>query len=150
MNRRLDDATLSQIVTGPPMKTFISNDGERVQEPLVLIAWVDSPEEQRQYLSDHGVDLTYAHFDPDTLRWECCLMSEGVAELLEDLYEEDDFPYLFEAGPSQGELEWLEAQARGDTERPELPLSAYLQPADPQRLARVTSSLENARPGSNT
>jgi len=121
MSTRLDVMTQSQIVNQPPTADFIRNEGGLVKEDLVYVATIDAPVEKRQYLIDHGVDLTWAEYDLDTLRWERCLLSEGVADLLEELHAEGSFPYPFQAVPSQGELEWIEAQVRGETKRPKLP-----------------------------
>jgi hypothetical protein len=91
-------------------------------------------------LEDLGVSMRWAEYNCDSERWERCLMSEGVADLLEDLHAEGDFPYHFEAGPSLGELAWLRAQAEGATERPELPLHQYVIPAPAEALDGIATS----------
>ena len=150
MNDRLDVMSLTQPVDGPPVKRYLDGNGGSIEEECSQVGWCDLPADRDQYLSDLGVDLTYAEYDPDTMRWERCLFSEGVADLLEDLHAEGDFPYAFESGPSQGELEWLEAAARGATERPELPLYKYLVPAQVAGLAALADSDGDvASPGSS-
>ena len=143
MCERLDVMGLTQIVHGPPTKDFIDGSGELVKEPSVLIGYVAVGRDRRQYLEDLGVDMRWAEYYCDSERWERCLMSEGVADLLEDLHAEGDFPYGFEIGPSEGEVAWLKAKARGASERPELPLHAYLRVARAEDLdALVTGSIQ--------
>lgn len=138
MREQLDVMSLTQVVDGPPTQDFVDGSGKLIKEPCVLIGWVDLPADRRRYLEDLGVNMAWAEHDADSQRWERCLLSEGVADLLEDLHAEGDFPHAFEVGPSQGELEWLEAQARGAMERPELSLASYLIPAHAERLVALT------------
>ena len=126
MRERLDVMNLTQMVEGPPTKGFIDGSGRVLKEPCVLLAVIDAPADKRQYLDDLGVNMTWAEYDSESERWDRCLMSEGVADLLEDLQAAGDFPYHFEAGPSQGELAWLRAKEQGVIERPELSLWMYL------------------------
>ncbi len=93
---------------------------------LVLVASIEAPRDKSVYLTDHGVELRYAEYDSSAGRWERCLMSRQVFEMLSTLRASGDFPYAFEASPSEGELEWLRAQAEGATIRPVLPLYRYL------------------------
>ena len=73
-------------------------------------------------------------------------MSEGVADLLEHLHAEGDFPYYFEIRPSQGELEGLEAKVRGKFERPVVAFAAYVTPPNPERLAAITAQFRRETP----
>lgn len=138
--------SLTQRVDGPPVKSYLDGKGGRIEEECTQVGWCDAEADRGQYLTDLGVDLSYAEYGPDTMRWERCLFSEEVADLLEDLHSTGDFPYAFEAGPSQGELEWLEAQACGATELPELPLKTYLIPANAERLAILAESCGKTSP----
>ncbi len=146
MSERLNVLNLTQLVDGPPVKKYRDGGQDWIEEDCSCVGWIDADRDQHRYLSDLGVDLSYAYFDPDTMRWERCLFSEEVADLLEDLHSTGDFPYAFEAGPSQGELEWLEAQACGATELPELPLKTYLIPANAERLAILAESCGKTSP----
>jgi len=134
MSERLDVTSLTQMVDGPPVKSYLDGKGGRIEEECTQVGWCDAEADRSQYLTDLGVDLSHAEYDPDSMRWERCLFSEGVADLLEDLHAEGDFPFAFESGPSQGELEWLEAAARGAKERAELALYKYVIPAEPGAL----------------
>jgi hypothetical protein len=134
MCKRLDVMSLTQIVDGPPTKDFIEGGGKLVKEPCGLVGFVAIGPDRRQYLEDLGVNMTWAEYSSDSERWERCLMSEGVAELLEDLHAEGDFPYHFEVAPSRGELAWLRAQAEGASERPERPLHDFVIGANAEEL----------------
>jgi len=126
---RIDITRLTQPVSRPPVQSLIDDHGRRVEEEQTYVGWVEASAGQARSLRDHGIDLTLAEHDPEAGRWERCLFSDQVLTLLEDLHAEGDFPYRFEAVPSEGELEWLDRQARGEPDRPVLPLRAYLQPA---------------------
>ena len=134
MSERLDIMNLTQLVERPPTKSYRDGRGGTVVEECTEIGLVDAPADRRRYLEDLGIDLTWAEHDPFTERWERCLFSEGVADLLEDLHAAGDFPYAFESGPSRGGLAWLKAKARGETERPRVPLNAYLIAANAEEL----------------
>lgn len=145
MCKRLDVMSLTQIVDGPPTMDFVDGSGELVKELCVLVGHIAIGPEHRRYLEDLGINMTWAEYDHCAERWERCLMSEAVADLLEDLFAEGDFPHHFEIGPSQGELAWLRTHVRGATERPELPLRTYLLGANAEALDHVLSSHNNKK-----
>lgn len=134
MTDRFDPKKSAEILSGPPILRYRNNEGDWVEESQVLVGWIQAPEDRRRYLTDHGIDLRYASFDPDTLRWECCLFSEEVADMLIELIQESDFPFAFEARPSWAELDWRLRQARGESERPEQPLWMYVTEASEEVL----------------
>jgi len=130
-------------VNGPPIGDFRSVDGPSVKEELVLLASIKAPRDQSAYLTNHGVELRYAEYDSSRGRWERCLMSSPVFEMLSAFRNSGEFPYAFEASPSEGELEWLRAQANGATIRPVLPLHRYLVAARPEDLAAFEAAGED-------
>lgn len=140
MSKRIDVMKLTEPVLGPPMKLFIRNTGGIVREPCVFIGYIDIDETQCTTLSALGINMTWAEYDRETERWERCLMSEAVADMLEELFLEGSFPYAFEVGLSRGEVAWITAQAEGATFRPELPLHQYLIPADPEALVNLADT----------
>jgi len=132
-------------VSGPPIGDFRSIHGPSVKEELVLVASVEAPRDKAAYLKDHGVELRYAEYDSSTGRWERCLMSHGVRDTLSALHATGEFPYPFEASPSEGELEWLQAQAKDATIRPVLPLYRYLVPASKEELEALDTLTADRR-----
>ena len=126
---RLEPMAFAQLVEGPPILEYISNEGKRVTEDQVLVGHVEAPKDKEQYLAAHGIDLRFATFDPGGRRWTRCLFSVQVLDLLEQLQAEGDFPYPFVAEVSDGEADWRTRKARGETERPPMPLRRYLVPA---------------------
>lgn len=134
MTDRFDPRKSAQMLSGPPTLRYRSNEGEWVEESQVLVGWVRAPEDRRRYLTDHGIDLRYASFNPDTHRWDCCLFSEGVADMLVELVAEGDFHFAFEAKPSWAELDGRLQQARGESARPEQPLRMYVTEASDEVL----------------
>ena len=137
MSERLDIMSLTELVEKPPTKSYLDGKGGMIEEECTEIGWIDAPAGKRRYLEDLGVDLTWAEHDPFTERWERCLFSEGVADLLEDLHTVGDFPYSFETGPSQGQLAWLRAKAQGAKRRLVLPLRRYYEYPDALQLEAV-------------
>lgn len=129
-----DVMTLTQSVNGPPMKLFIRNNGGIALEPCVLVGHISMERSQRDALDALGILTSWSQYDPEAGRWEHCLMSDAVADLLCDLHAEGSFPYAFEVCPSRGEATWQKAQAEGDSIRPILPLSEYLLPAESTAL----------------
>lgn len=141
----MDETELSDIVPGPPMKLFIRNTGGIVKEPCVLVGHVSIEADQRPYLDAHGINTTWAEYREG--RWERCLMSESVADMLVELYAEGSFPHAFEVGPSLGEVAWIKARYDGAEARPALPLQDYLTPADADTLDAVSKlDVQNVRP----
>lgn len=139
MSKQNDVMQYSETVEGPPVKVFIRDSGGVVTEPCVLVGHVVMDEARRPYLDDLGINTSWAEYDRALGRWERCLMSEAVADMLESMSAEGHFPFSFEAGPSLAELAWLKAQAAGETERPELPLHQYLIPATAEALDEVAT-----------
>lgn len=131
---------LTQPLNGPPMKLFIRNNGNIVKEPCVLVGHVAIDEARRGYLDELGINTTWAVYR--TGRWERCLISEAVADLLVELHAEGSFPFAFEAGPSQAEAAWSKARSEGAHERPVLPLLDYLLPADAEALDRLATETD--------
>lgn len=139
MSKKIDVMQFTQPVLAPPMKVFIKDSGGIVKEPCVLVGHVVMDEERRGYLDDLGINTTWVEYNREGGRWERCLMSEAVADMLESMHAEGSFPYAFEAGPSLAEVAWIKAQAEGATERPELPLHQYLIPAEAEALEEVAA-----------
>lgn len=129
--------TFSSPVAGPPTLDCIENDGRRVTEEQSLVGFVEAAFDRKNVLELYGIDLRYAFHNPKTGRWERCLFSCALADMLELLAADDEFPFAFEATPSQGEVDWAELKARGQTTRPKFPLKVYLTPATPEALAAV-------------
>lgn len=115
--------------TNPPRRAFRSNEGETVYEDLVLVGWVEAPRSARETLDLYGMDVSCAQFNRIEGRWEGCLFSEPVADMLVELLAEGEFPHAFEAFPSWAELEWRVRQGRGETERPELEVYMFMEAA---------------------
>ena len=139
MTKPLDIMTLTEPVEGPPRKLFIKDSGGVTFEDCVLVGFVALEEAQRPYLDDLGINTSWAEFNPRMGRWERCLMSESVAEMLASMHADGSFPHRFEAGPSLGEVAWLKARAGGALQRPELPLHDYLIPASAEVLDEVAA-----------
>ena len=100
---RVQVLTFSTLVAGPPTLEYVENDGTRVTEEQCLVGWIRADFDKRQQLELYGVDLRFAIHDPKAGRWERCLFSHPVADLLELLSSDGDFPFAFEATPSQAE-----------------------------------------------
>lgn len=139
MSKSMDIMQFNQPVIGPPMKVFIKDSGGIVKEPCVLVGHIVMEEERRGYLDDLGINTTWTVYSREAGRWERCLMSEAVADMLESMSAEGQFSHAFEVGPSLAEVAWIKAQAQGETERPELPLHQYLIPAGAEALDEVAA-----------
>lgn len=147
MSQSMDVMQLTQPMLSPPMKLFIKDNGGIVLEPCVLVGHIVVEEERRTYLDALGINTSWSEFSSKQGRWERCLMSEAVADMLESMHAGGYFPHAFEVGPSLGEVAWLKARARGELERPELPLHDYLIPAPAEALDEVAAlSVSNALP----
>jgi hypothetical protein len=130
----LTEETTVELVTEPPTRSLRTNDGQTVTEDLIYTGWVAAPVKSRRLLEDYGIDLRSAWFCTETKRWESCLFSVQVADLLEQLSTENQFPFAFEATPSQAEVLWWKARERGAPERPEVALVAFCTPGNPEGL----------------
>ena len=139
MSKSMDVMKFTQPMLNPPMKVFLKDSGGIVLEPCVLVGHVVMEEKRRAYLDELGINTSWVEFSSKAGRWERCLMSEAVAEMLESMHAEGHFPHAFEVAPSLGEVAWLKAQAKGETERPELPLHDYLIPASAEALDEVAA-----------
>jgi len=139
MSPKIKGKRWNMSVSGPPVGDFRSTDGPSIKEALVLVAWIDAPRDKAAYLKDHGVELRFAEFDSSAGRWERCLLSRQVADMLLELGASGEFPHPFEARPSEGELEWLRAQAKGATIRPVLPLYRYLVAASKEEIEALNT-----------
>jgi hypothetical protein len=103
------------------------------------VGTIDAPADRSRELEDYGIYMELAEFDVGNQRWEGCLFSEQVADMLEELHAEGQFPYVFEAAPSVAELDWLVRQAAGEEARAPHTLRAYRSPASAEDLARVAA-----------
>lgn len=137
MENLLVEARQGQIVDHPPLRWFIANTGDWVSEEQTLVGFVAAAQECQDQLHSYGICLELADFNPETQRWEGCLFSTEVAEMLQELHDERQFPYLFEAAPSVAELDWLERKAAGETTRAAHPLRAYFTQASVEALEKL-------------
>jgi len=129
--------TFSTPVAGPPTLMVVENDGRHVMEEQALVGWISASFDRKHVLELYGIDLRYAIHNPSTGRWERCLFSCPLADMLEMLAAEDEFPFSFDATPSQAEANWAALKARGQTERPMFPLKTYITAATAESLAAV-------------
>lgn len=129
--------TFRSPVAGPPTLMVVENDGRHVKEEQSLVGNIEAGFDKKHVLELYGVDLRYAIHNPETGRWERCLFSYPLADMLEMLTIEGEFPFAFEAIPSQAEVDWADLKTRGKAERPMLPLNGYLTPATPESLSAV-------------
>lgn len=139
MPKKFDVMDLTQPMDGPPLKIFIRDSGGIVREPCVLVGHIVIEEERREYLDELGINTTWAYYHREAGRWEQCLLSEAVADMLVELHAEGSFPHAFEVGPSRAEVAWIKAQANGETHRPEVPLHHYILPAEVEALDEVAT-----------
>jgi len=127
---------LDQLVTEAPQLRLRGNDGVDVFEPQVLVGHVCAPDSARVQLEGYAILMDLAHYDGREKRWHRCLFSEASADTLAELAQEGQFPYSFEAVPSAGYLETLEARD-GGRRPPALLLRAWSNPASIEALART-------------
>jgi hypothetical protein len=146
-SKRFDVMSLQQMVSGPPVQDFIAEADGVIHEEQTEVGWIDADQNKGEKLAEYGVCMRFAEWDPETERWERCLFSESVADLLVELHGEGDFPFQFESGPSQAQADWLERQARGETRRDVLPLWQYAVPASAETLAALASRATLASTG---
>lgn len=130
---------LDQIVDDAPTLTLRSNEGKPVVERQVLVGYVKAGAEAKGQLEAYCVCMDYAVYDSRERQWKQCLFSEGAADTLKELRAEGQFPYSFEAVPSQAEAEWQLAKVSGASERPLQPLRAYVTPASLEALAKLAA-----------
>lgn len=121
-------------LTSPPRRAFRANEddaegGPAVYEDLVLVGWIAAPRSVRESLELYGIDMSCAKHNSLEGRWEGCILSEPVADMLVELIAEGEFPYAFEVLPSWAELEWRVRQLRGEVQRPELEVYMFTEPA---------------------
>lgn len=128
---------LNRVVGRPPVRSYINDQGRTVEEEQTLVGFVVANEDQRSLLNDYGICLELAEFNTKTQRWERCLFSEAVADMLQSLCDEGQFPHSFEAAPSVAELDWFERRLAGEETRAPHPLRAYYTPATVERLAQL-------------
>lgn len=126
-------------VAGPPTLMVVENDGRPVMEEQSLVGWVSASYDRKSVLELYGIDMRYAIHNPRTDRWERCLFSCPLADMLEMLAAEDEFPFAFEATPSQAEVDWAHLRTHGQKSRPMFPLKFCLIVATPESLAAVAN-----------
>ncbi len=130
----LDTFKACRRLSEPPRRAFRTNRGETVYEDLLLVGWVEAPRSARAALDFYGIDVSFAHHDPRTGRWEGCFFSEPVADMLAELSAENEFPYPFEAIPSWAALDWWVRKSQGETERPAYEIYLYCAPGSPEAI----------------
>ena len=121
----------NSLLVGPPEQRLVRNNGEPVFELLTHVGTIVAHDEAREELSLYGICLDYALYDRNAGAWRCCLFSAECLRMLRELRDEGQFPYVFEAFPSEAEVQWQLAQATGKTSRAPLPLKAYLTASRP-------------------
>jgi len=131
---------LEQVVHHPPRRSYSDCDGRRIEEEQTLTGHVTAARDRRRELEDYGIDMDLAQFDEERGRWEGCLFSAQVADMLQQLTDEGQFPYPFEALPSVAELDWLKRRTAGAEIRALHPLRAYRTPAPAEKLAKLAEA----------
>lgn len=114
-------------VTEPPhFKILDTDSGQEQTEELLLVGSFVCDEEE--WLRNHQIDLSYASYNPQTCRFERCLLSFENYKVLVELQLTGQFETAFYVTWSLGELYYRELLAANETmpgKRPTLPEWAY-------------------------
>ena len=132
-------------VTEPPLFKVLDSDTgiERTEELLLTGSFVWDDDD---WLRNHQIGLSYASYNPQTCRFERCLLSYENYKVLTELQLEGKFETPFYVTWSLGELYYREQLAANQTtpgKRPTLPEWAYTvhpTPLERQALERWLES----------